>query len=173
MKNLFLVLLSILAAVFVRAQTCPSAGTTTISANPNTYYPGTQGTVNTGATSITIGAATVGTTPISTGDLVLIIQMQGAEFNSVNSSSYGDGVAGGNGNGYLNNTNHLAGNMEYAISTSNVPLTGGTLTISSGTSYSYQNSNYVSGSFGQYRYQVIRVSLYYNATLGANISAPA
>jgi len=172
MKNLTLTLLSVLVVVITQAQSCPVAGTSTISTNPNTYYPGTQATVNTGATSITIGAAAIGTTPISIGDLVLIIQMQGAEFNSTNSSSYGDGVAGGNGNGYLNNTNHLAGNMEYAIASNNVPLAGGTLILSSGTSFAYQNSNYVAGSFGQYRYQVIRVSLYYNATLGANITAP-
>lgn len=172
MKNLLLTLLFILVLVISKAQICPVPGTTTISVNPNTYYPGTQATVNTGATSITLGTVAVGITPISIGDVVLIIQMQGAEFNNSNTDSYGDGVSGGNGNGYLNNTNHLAGNMEYAVATSNVPLTGGTLTISSGTTLSYKNSDYVSGTVGQYRFQVIRVSVYYNATLGANITAP-
>lgn len=174
MRNSLLTFTLILFSVYSFSQSCPTvaSGTVTITTNPNTYYPGTQANVNTGATSITIGAAAVGTTPISTGDLVLIIQMQGAEFNSANSNSYGDGVAGGNGNGYLNNTNHVAGNMEYAVATNNVPLTGGTLNIGSGTSFAYQNSNYVSGTAGQYRYQVVRVSLYYNLTLGANISAP-
>ena len=171
MKNLPLTLLFILLFTISKAQICPSPGTTTISVNPDTYYPGTQATVNTGATSITIGAAVAGSTPISIGDIVLIIQMQGAEINSTNTDSYGDGVSGSNANGYLNNTNHLAGNMEYAVATNNVPLAGGTLTISTGTTLSYQNSNYISGTVGQYRYQVIRVPVYYNATLGANITA--
>ncbi len=157
--------------VGVHSQTCPSSGTTTVSTNPNTYYPGTQTTVNIGATSITLGAASSGTTGISIGDIVLIIQMQGAEINSTNTSSYGDGVAAGNGNGYLNNANHLAGNMEFAVAASNVPLAGGTLTLAAGTFKAYSNSNF--GTFGQYRYQVIRVPVYFNATLSANITAPA
>lgn len=173
MKNLFFALFLFLTAAISDAQTCPSAGSVTITTNTNTYYPGTQANVAVGATSITIGAAASGTSAISAGDLVLIIQMQGAEFNSSNSNSYGDGVAGGNGNCYLNNANHLAGNMEYAIATNNVPVTGGTLNISAGTSFAYQNSNYSAATTGQYRYQVIRVSLYYDAVLGANISAPA
>lgn len=155
----------------IHSQTCPTSGTTTVGTNPDTYYPGTQATVNTGATSITIGAASSGTTPIAIGDIVLIIQMQGAEISSANSDSYGNGVAGSNANGYLNNANHRAGTMEYAVATNAVPLGGGTLTIATGTTNSYSNSNF--GSFGQYRYQVIRVPVYFNATLSANITAPA
>jgi hypothetical protein len=33
-----------------------------------------------------------GSVPISTGDLVLIIQMQDAEINSTNSTNYGSGI---------------------------------------------------------------------------------
>jgi hypothetical protein len=33
-----------------------------------------------------------GSVPISTGDLVLIIQMQDAEINSSNSTNYGSGI---------------------------------------------------------------------------------
>lgn len=170
MKNLFLFVLLVFFFEVSYSQTCPSSGTTTVSTNPNTYYPGTQASVSVGATSIGVGAATGGTA-IANGDIVLIVQMQGAEINSTNTDSYGNGVSGGSGNGYLNNANHLAGKMEFAVATNNVPLAGGTLNIASGTVNSYANSNF--GTFGQYRYQVIRVPVYFNATLSANITAQA
>lgn len=168
-KSVFVVafLFSISWAV---AQTCPFAVSTNIGSNPDTYYPG-QGSVLAGATSITLGAATSGTTPINAGDLVLIIQMQGAELNTANSDSYGDGVAGGLGSGYLNNANNRAGNMEFAVATNAVGLGGGTLNIGAGTANAYSTTNF--GAAGQYRYQVIRVPVLFDATLTANISAPA
>ena len=46
--------------------------------------------------------------------MVLIMQMQGADFNSANSDSYGDGVAGGDASGYLSG-NLMAGYYEYNI----------------------------------------------------------
>ncbi len=56
---------------------------TVVSTSQNTYYPGTQAAVSAGATSITLGAigsgANFGSTPIAVGDIVLIIQMQGAQ----------------------------------------------------------------------------------------------
>jgi hypothetical protein len=171
MRKSILLFSALISAGAVFAQTCPTSGLTTVATNPDTYFPGTQANVSVGATSITVGAASSGTTAISAGDLVLIIQMQGAEINSTNSDSYGDGVAGANGNGYLNNANHLAGNMEYAVASNSVPLAGGTLNISTGTIKAYQNANYA--TFGQYRYQVIRVPVYFNATLSASITAPA
>src|SRR5882724_11504927 len=58
------------------SQTCPASGTHTQSANENTYFPGAA-SVAAGATSITLGAAgagtNFGTTPIASGDLVLVI----------------------------------------------------------------------------------------------------
>ncbi len=171
MKKLVLLLMAAISLGEVQAQTCPTSGSNSVGLNPNTYYPGTQATVNVGATSITIGAAGSGTTAISAGDIVLIIQMQGAEINSSVGDDYGNGVVGGNGNGYLNNANHLAGNMEFAVATNSVTLAGGTLNLSAGTTLSYANSNF--GSFGQYRFQVIRVPVYFDAALTANITAPA
>ncbi len=168
-SNLLFILL--LSFGIVQAQTCPSSGTATVATNADTYFPGTQASVAIGATSIVVGAASSGTTAITTGDIVLIIQMQGAEINSTNSDSYGNGVAGGSANGYLNNANHLAGNMEFAVAANSVPLAGGTLNLTAGTSKAYQNSVY--GTFGQYRYQVIRVPVYFDATLSASITAPA
>ena len=164
------VLLSILllAAVRLNAQTCPSSvTTTTITSFPNTYYPGSQATVAAGSTSVVIGAATYGATPISIGDVLLIIQMQGAQINSTNSSVYGNGSSG---SGYLVNAQLLAGNMEYVVATNAVPLSGGTLSLQAPTVNQYKNAAFSTN--GQYTYQVIRVPIYYNLTLGSTIIPP-
>lgn len=151
------------------SQNCPVNTTVTINSNPNTYYPGTTPNLVAGAKSFMLGAASAGSVPIASGDLLLLIQMQGAQINSTNTSSYGDGNSGGSSNGYLSNTSLLAGNMEYVVATAAVPLTGGVVTLQTGTVKTYKNAAF--GTHGQYRYQVIRVAVYYNLTLGANISA--
>jgi hypothetical protein len=92
--------IAMLSVNTAQAQTCPPPITTGIAINTNTYYPGLQATVNAGSTSIAIGAAPYGVTPVSAGDVLLIIQMQGAQIVSANDNTYGDGV---NGRGYLNN----------------------------------------------------------------------
>ena len=169
-KISFLMLLLISVSQLIFSQSCPSSGTTTISTNPNTYYPGTTPSVSAGATSITLGAAgagiNFGTTPIAAGDLVLIIQMQGAQIISTNTSTYGgnqSGIASG-----FTNVNLLAGYMEFAVATSAVPLTGGILTLSSGVVNSYAYAAY--GATGQYTYQIIRVPTYYNIILSGTIT---
>jgi Secretion system C-terminal sorting domain len=151
------------------AQSCPTTGTTSVNSYPNTYYPAAQNYVNAGATSIAVGTVIYGSTPISVGDVVLIIQMQGAQINAVNSSGYGDGT--GSGSGYWANGALKAGTMEYAVAASSVGFSGGTLTLSTGTQYSYQNTPF--GTDGQYTFQVIRIPLYYNVTLTGTITAPA
>src|ERR1700712_983940 len=112
-RLLSMLMLAMVAAGTINAQNCPLSATSTIITNPDTYYPGVDATVSTGAKSITLGAAGAGSKPISTGDLLLIIQMQGAQINSTNTNSYGDGVSGGASNGYLINAALQAGNMEY------------------------------------------------------------
>ena len=47
----------------------------------NTYYPGV-GTAAAGATSIDVGAPSGAATPIAAGDLLLVIQMQAADFDT-------------------------------------------------------------------------------------------
>lgn len=150
------------------AQSCPVNSTKSINTYPNTYYPANQATVSVGSTSITLGSVTYGTTAISAGDALLIIQMQGAQINSTNNSNYGD--ATGNGRGYLNNGAMMAGKMEFVLAANSVPLTGGTLNLVSGTTKSFQNTPF--GTDGQYSYQVVRVPLFYNVTLNANVMAP-
>ncbi|OQP57710.1 hypothetical protein A3860_08750 [Niastella vici] len=165
----FLVILciAILSVNTVQAQTCPSPVTATITSFSNTYYPGQLATVSAGSTSVTIDGATYGTTPISAGDVLLIIQMQGAQINSTNNNTYGDSVSG---RGYLNNAELYAGNMEYVIATNSVPLTGGMLTLQTGTVNNYKKAAF--GTDGQYTYQVIRVPVYYDLILNADITPP-
>jgi hypothetical protein len=140
-----------------------------VNSYPNTYFPATQTSVAAGAKTITVGAVTYGSTSISTGDIVLIIQMQGAQLNATNDSYYGGNILN-IGSGYLSNASLLAGNMEFAVAASNVPTGGGTLTLQSGLINSYKNAPF--GTDGQYTYQIIRVPLYYDLTLTGNITAP-
>ena len=135
----------------------------------NTYYPGTTAAVAVGATSLTVGAAT-GSPQISAGDLLLIIQMQGADINSTDTSSYGDGVSGGVANGNRNNANFTAGKYEYVVATNSVPLAGGTLTISSALVNAYSNTN-ATATTGQRRFQVVRIPQYASLTLNGTVTA--
>lgn len=137
----------------------------------DTYYPGTA-TATAGSTSITLGTATGNTTPISSGDLVLIIQMQDAAINSSNNSAYGDGATG-SGWTSLND----AGVYEFATATNGVPLTGGTLNLagggpSGGLLFTYTSAA-ATGTQGQRTFQVIRVPHYATATLGTGLTASA
>lgn len=168
-KTFCLVLLLVSFSFAGQSQNCPLSTPVSINSNPNTYYPGIDATVAAGALSITLGASGSGTVPIATGDLLLLIQMQGAQINSANTNSYGDGLNGGFANGYLSNGALAAGNMEYIVSSTTVPLTGGVLTLQQPTVKSYKNAAF--STDGQYRYQVIRVGLYYNLTLSGNITA--
>ncbi|HXB08754.1 MAG TPA: T9SS type A sorting domain-containing protein [Puia sp.] len=162
--------LLLLAGLNGLAQSCPTSGVSTINSYPTTYYPAGQLTVAAGSHSITLGPVTYGSAPINAGDIVLIIQMQGAQINSNNNNSYGDGS--GSGSGYLANGAMYAGLMEYAVATCNVPLAGGTLTIGTGTVNNYSSNVY--GVAGQrYSYQVIRVPVYYDLQLTGRITVPA
>ena len=79
------------------AQVCATPGkdsaVTSIAGVINSYYPGTAGTVAAGAVALPIGAVQpVGAAPIAPGDLVIVMQMQGARIDSSNSDCYGDSV---------------------------------------------------------------------------------
>jgi hypothetical protein len=132
----------------------------------NTYYPGTGSPVK-GSTFLTVGSPIGNATNIANGDMVLIIQMQGAEINSANSDAYGDGVAGGNASGYLN-TNLVAGTFEYNI-VSTYNSTTGVVTLQNGIANNYYTRAY-SSTVGAQRYQLIRVPRYYNFTINTGRS---
>jgi uncharacterized repeat protein (TIGR01451 family) len=145
----------------------------------NTFYPGTAASVGVGSTSLVVGTAD-GSPPIKKGDLLMIIQMQGADIDSSNTASYGDGSSGNNlnqgatdypatgvANGNLT-TNFTAGFYEYAVAKSDVGLGGGTLDLTSGLINSYSNSdNTIITSQGQRRFQVIRVPQYSSSSSAA------
>ena len=151
-------------------------GVGTITTIPNTFWPGTAN-ANAGQKNITLGGynAAGSNVSIAAGDMVMIIQIQGADINSSNSDAYGDGLTGQDGSGFLFNTNLSAGYIEYGIATNAIPAGAGpyTLTLADNLVNTYVNSNYVAGVSGQRRFQVIRVPQYASLKLNADITVPA
>ena len=153
-------------------------GSPTITSNPDTYYPSAAAqTLAVGATTINVGAATIGgstTTPTSIvkGDLLLVIQMQGADIDFSNSDTYGDGVLGGGASGNLNR-NFTAGTYEYVVASNATPITAGTgggITLATPLVNSYVNAA-ATTSAGPRRFQVIRVPQYGNLTVSGTLAA--
>jgi hypothetical protein len=135
----------------------------------NTYYPGT------GAPAAAANAVTVDTTavrgatgtPIAAGDLLLVIQVQGADFDASNNDGYGDNVNGAPASGYLDNPNFIAGLYEYVVAAAAVGASPGAacaaaagklcvIGTGTGDGLLYGYSTTVSNT-DQNRYQVIRV----------------
>ncbi|QHJ08292.1 Ig-like domain-containing protein [Hymenobacter busanensis] len=151
--------------------------TTATGQQPNSYYRGLN-TATANTTTLTVGPAmtTTGSSNIVPGDLILIMQMQGAQIDNSNSTAYGDGAASSDtpANGTLG-TNLVAGQYEYRYvagsSATATTAAGGTLTLASPLTNTYTNADATATS-GQLRYQVIRVPRYRNLTLGADIVAP-
>ncbi|WP_407542937.1 hypothetical protein Q0M94_25005 (plasmid) [Deinococcus radiomollis] len=133
----------------------------------DTYYPGT-GTASAGTSSLTIGTArtdtNAGTTALAPGDLVFIIQMQGASINTSDSIAYGDGSTG-RGFTSLNG----AGSYEFAqVKT----VAGSTITLATPLKHTY-NTQAVGTTTTQQQFQVIRTPQYASLTLTGTLSAPA
>jgi len=144
----------------------------------NTYFPpATTGTLASASNSVTLAAAAAGgaQTPIASGDLLLIIQTQGATINSNNTGSYGDGVPGDPGSGFT--ALGSSGLFEFVTATNSVPVTGGTVTFSATgptggllNSYSFIPASSVGTTFTpQQTYQVIRAPQYSSATLSSGL----
>jgi uncharacterized repeat protein (TIGR01451 family) len=153
------------------AQTvCASPGKdgSTFSASPNTYYPG-AGTAGAGTTTLSVGTTPRGAGPIGIGDLLLVIQMQGADINSNNGDNYGDGVAGGGANGNLT-TNFTAGQYEYVVAASGV--TAGSITLTTALKNTYVTSA-LNGTATLRTFQVVRVPQYSSLTLTGTITPAA
>ncbi|WP_175470855.1 T9SS type A sorting domain-containing protein [Hymenobacter psychrophilus] len=131
------------------------------STTPNTYYPG-NATTAMSATSIQVGAA-VGGPGIQAGDLVMIIQVQGATIDVTNTTSYGASTA------------PVAGFYEYAVATNSVPVTGGTLTIAKALARIYERVSYADAGnpTGQRRFQVVRVPQYSALTVTGTVTGLA
>ncbi|WBA42650.1 Ig-like domain-containing protein [Hymenobacter canadensis] len=138
-------------------------GALTASSVPNTYFQIASGTVvNAGNTSIPLAAAASGSTPISAGDIVLIMQMQGADINTTNTTAYGTSTG-----------NYTAGQYEYGIALNSVPTTGGTLTLVKGVTNGYVNQDFGGTLTGQRRFQVIRVPQYSSLNVSGAVTGAA
>jgi hypothetical protein len=163
-----------------RAQACnDSLPTGNLTGVINTYYPGV-GTAAAAATTINVdttairGAST--TANIVAGDMLLVIQMQDADFNTDNDADYGDGAGGSAGSGFtaINDT----GRYEYVVAQS---MTGGAIVIrGAGTGNGLLNT-YVTAARDdsgatrtpQRTFQVVRVSRRATATLTSTLTASA
>ena len=177
LKHIFILLVLHTASEhsFAQCGANPVSGTTTISTADqvvNSYFPGTGNPVI-GATSLTVGAidGRGSATGLSAGDLVLIIQMQGADVNATNNDAYGDGIAGGSANGYLNNSNLIAGYYEYNTVAG---VAGSVITFSYSLANNYYTRSFAAGS-GSHSYQLIRVPRYYDLTITGtgSVTAPS
>ena len=82
-------------------------------------------------------------TAISAGDLVLIIQIQGADIDASNTDAYGDNAAGAPATGYLN-TNLYAGYYEYNTVAG---IAGSTVTFSYTLANNYYNREFHCSQF--------------------------
>jgi hypothetical protein len=142
---------------------------TSLSGVVNTYYPGTA-TASAGVASISVGASRGATTPIASGDLLLVIQMQDAAINYTNTSNYGNGSSGSGATNY-----NSAGLYEFVRATG--PVSGGSVPIQGtgtglGLRNTYTNAN-ATAIQGQRRFQVVRVPQYDSATVTGQITAQA
>jgi hypothetical protein len=145
----------------------------------NSYYPAPTGdtTISQGATSIDVGAIDPfgNQTPITPGDLLLIIQMQDADIDFSDTTAYGSGNASNNGSGStaINQT----GLYEYVVATSSVDTGGGTIQIrgtgaGGGLNNSYRKQAADITAHGQRTYQVVRVPQFSSTTLTGTIRSP-
>lgn len=137
-------------------------GGATITGVVNTYWPATA-SASAGATSIVLGAHATGDagTAIASGDLLLVIQMQGATINTTNGVAYGDGSTGSGA------TATTAGAYEYVVANGALAITGGTLAIK-GTNAGGLINAYTNGTNAHF--QVIRVPQYTTPTIGAALA---
>lgn len=154
----------------------------------NTYYPpqlnqiipAGSSTINLDAVPSTdIYGNSFGDTPIQAGDLLLIIQMQGADYNSSNSNLFGSGLnnSGPDGLGATGYTNlQNTGNYEFVVALNDVPLTGGILQINGdcdgGFVNTYTNTLATSNSVIQ-SFQVIRVPRFQDLILNNDVITTA
>jgi hypothetical protein len=160
--------------IIAQCGVAPTLGSVTIAIADNvvnTYYSGIDNPLA-GSTSLNIGVADPrgNATAISAGDLVLIIQMQGADIDATNTDAYGDNTAGAPATGYLN-ANLYAGYYEYNTIAG---ISGSTLTFSYSLANNYYNRDFTATNSIQ-RYQVIRVPRYYDFKIkpGASVTCPS
>jgi hypothetical protein len=136
----------------------------------NSYWPGTTSAVA-GDNHLHLGTRYGAAVDIAIGDLLLVVQMQGAQIDYTNTGTYGSG-SGSNGSGYTS-TGLVVGYYEYVVATST--LSGGSVSIiSTGTSAGLVNgytNAAATSTQGRQTFQVVRVPAYLNAVVTGNLTA--
>lgn len=154
------------------AQVCAAPGKDApgaISGVVNTFYQG-NGNLVIGASSLTLGASIGAAGTVAVGDLLMVIQMQGATINSTDTDAYGDGTASGNinsvtftstaqANGYT--ALGQAGLFEYVRVTS---AAGAAVSFTPALTNAYEQNT---AAQPRRTYQVIRVPQYPSASISA------
>ncbi|WP_153796474.1 gliding motility-associated C-terminal domain-containing protein [Foetidibacter luteolus] len=190
-KHFVLLIIYVLLQCQGIAQVCGTPGIDgpTNAAPPiNTYYPtGANTVLLSGSSSVLLEAVpptdafgnSYGITPVSPGDLLLLIQVQDATIYRSNDNLYGsnDATAGPDGlggTGYTSLGN--AGIYEYVVALNSVPLTGGLLNFRGGgpggTLVNAYTSHPGDGDQGKKTFQVVRVPQFSSLTLSQDITCP-
>ena len=150
--------------------------TPTFQPTPNSYFAGV-GTVSAGSTTLTVGPILNNAGPaingsqqaLRAGDIIVVMQMQGAALNVTNTDAYGDGVDNNNvAAGNLQDASLRAGLYEYVVVQG---VSGGTVTLNTGLINGYASAD-ASASQGQQRFQVIRVPRNKDLTLTGTVTGP-
>ncbi len=143
----------------------------------NTYYPGV-GTAASGARSITVGAPRGNATAIADGDLLLIVQMQGAEIDvgpsAAAGGSFGDGPGFNDRRGFVATDSFTAGLFETVRATG--PVANGVVGIvgkgvGGGLVHGYRTDATVSATLGVRTFQVVRIPEPLSLRLEATVTA--
>ena len=123
---------------------------TSVSGTVNTYFQA-SGNLSAGATTMVLGTRDTrgSATPVSVGDLIMVIQMQDGAINTSNNANYGSGSGNGQGTTSLGN----AGRYEFVCADT---VSGSVVTFAPALANSYVNAAATTTS-GQRRYQIIRV----------------
>jgi uncharacterized repeat protein (TIGR01451 family) len=155
-----------------QAQVCVSPGRDgpASGAIVNTYYPpAAVGTLAVGASSINVGAKRPAAAPdIAVGDMILIIQMQGATINAVNTTAYGaDNTTGRGYTGFP--ATGQAGLYEYKRV---ISVSGASIGFDTPTANAYVQANATANTQGAQTYQIVRIPQYSSLILGNTTIAP-
>ena len=168
LRQATVVFAALLSGSSVLAQVCSAPGKdgiTPISGNVNSYFPGT--TALTSVNDVTIGIGSVQPTTgtaLAAGDLAIVMQMQGVDYNSSDTNQYGDGLGDGTvqnnfgdpARGYLT-SNVLAGSYEY-VRVASVTINSVTFTTGLVNTYAANAASAATPTTqGRRVYQVIRV----------------